>query len=417
MYSRFEGDNDQNLMLIQHDCYWSSTLSLMLQIIEKNLSQLRSTHPNLPSSIDHRTIQDAHDLLAAAFRYNFKNSSGYKKHSEDTFFGLAHHSVRQKTQNEIISEWHCWLAEALEGENEIISEFQTVWLNQNVATGYEAEDNLRGLIIQKFSHIKWCHSDLEREPWSPVDLKMKTVDEKIQNKNIIEHLQNPGATQPNKIDIFKAELDEIHRSKKLLEDNGVNDEYTPPEYIDWMPDAFYENRSGWSKVYRYDYKWRKQQLEKCLPEGAGCCYVLGVLNEPNLSKIGFTSISAYDRALDYGKEYDLKFFVYDIIPSKNAAALEKRAHEGFKSYHYNHLGSKEIFSIDPVTASRQIRQLEPNVEDAFLQREMQWLSLREILTNVKIAKEQWQLVSKVREELEHEKRISVALGKAWALRQ
>ena len=175
-----------------------------------------------------------------------------------------------------------------------------------------------------------------------------------------------------------------------------------------MPHAFHTNRSGWSKVDRYDYKWRKKQLEKRLPNGGGCCYVLGILGNPKLCKIGFTTLSAHERALEYGKEYDLKFFVYDTIPSKNAAALENSAHRYFRPHHYDYRGSKEIFSIDPVSASRKIRQLEPTMGVKFLQREMQWLSLQAILANVKIAKEQWRLVSQIQKEIDREKSVFAA---------
>lgn len=405
MYPRFDGDDDKKLMLIQHDCYWSSTLQLFHQCVEGQ------TEVNLPWKIDHRTIQDAHDLFAAAFRYDFKNSSGYEKTSEDIILGLAHQSSRQKTEDEIINDWHDWLTNALDGEDKIISELQTIYMNQNVAIGYEAEDKLRVLIIQKFSHLNWCDSDLNREPWSPENVENKKVDEKIiHKKKIIAFLNNFGTKQPDDIEIFKAELDEIKRSQKNLEELGVYDYYAPPEYIDWMPHAFYKNRSGWSKVDRYDYKWRKKQLENRLPNGEGCCYVLGISANPKLCKIGFTTLSAHERALEYGKEYDLKFFVYDIIPSKNAAALENMAHRYFGAHHYDYRGSKEIFSIDPVAASRKIRQLEPTIGVEFLQREMQWLSLQAILTNVKIAKEQWRLVSQTKKEIDQEKSVLAASG-------
>ena len=306
VYSKFQGDMDKKIMLIQHDCYWS-TLSLIRNLIKRNFHKTNpSEFIELPN-IDHRTIQSAHDILAAAFRYNFKYSSTHDKRIEDKILGVSLQWTHPKENNDIIQEWHGWLEGCFDGGNEIIAEFITIYLNQNSSIGYEAEDRLEALIIQKFPNV----------PWNEVEAK--NVDDEISNeqfknfthKKIAVDLNNKRTEFPKKVEILEAEHEEIIRSIERLKENGVDDNYFPLGELNWLPKAFNPNHTGWSDCSKYNYKHRKAQLDPRLPIGAGYIYVLGVLGSPNLSKIGYTTLSAHQRAKDYGKVYDLNLFVYE----------------------------------------------------------------------------------------------------------
>ena len=63
--AEFEGDDDENLMLLQHDCYYAS-LALIRKLLEDDVENPLSKQLPDIRSIDHRTLQGSHDILAAA---------------------------------------------------------------------------------------------------------------------------------------------------------------------------------------------------------------------------------------------------------------------------------------------------------------------------------------------------------------
>lgn len=153
----FDGDEDEKLIRIQHEYYYF-TLGVFHTIVAEHLER-GNHHPlqTLPSQIDHRTIQYAHDLFAGAFRYSFKHSSGYKKYQRDCILGMSHEYSHPKTDGEVISEWHDWLKACLTDEHQMMEEFTIIYHNQNSPKGYDAEDRLAKLIIKKFNHIPWIN--------------------------------------------------------------------------------------------------------------------------------------------------------------------------------------------------------------------------------------------------------------------
>ena len=107
--SEFDGDEDSRLMWLQHDCYWSTLRFIFVQIRDASSIEL-------PIEIDHRDFQRSHDLLAACFRYDFKQNSGYTKLSADDILGKTIETEQQKRDQEIVSEWLNWLQNVVASE-------------------------------------------------------------------------------------------------------------------------------------------------------------------------------------------------------------------------------------------------------------------------------------------------------------
>ena len=151
---KYEGDTDTRLMWLQHDCYHSS-LQIMWQHAETSAEEPIKSRLAGVNEIDHRTLQDGHDILAAAFRHYFKMFSSYEKTTQDNFFGQTHVNYRQKKDFEIIGEWQNWLEIWLIDKIEIGETIASVMLNQNNEQGYAAEDKLGDLIRLEFGEIGW----------------------------------------------------------------------------------------------------------------------------------------------------------------------------------------------------------------------------------------------------------------------
>ena len=234
--------------------------------------------------------------------------------------------------------------------------------------------------------------------------------EKHDVPNLIEvalDLNPSDAAKLTKLELLQAELNALTEKIRALEEMGVNDYYSPTMLFEAGADTFLPDKSGWSYFNRFTYKDRKKQFEPRLPKGAGIVYVLGVVGNPGLSKIGFTTITAHDRALDYGKVHDLDLFVYDQVSCSDAKALEKLVHQKLKNHRHDHNNSRELFSITPKFAASEIRNLEPSASPEVLSRDLQWLHLQSCLSMARLAKEQWQELARLRNIFEVNKRDAV----------
>ena len=101
------------------------------------------------TSFDHRTIQVAHDLLAAAWRF--------KVSPPQTRVPFADGGAAERDMT-------CWLewlqAEVSSWIDEpwMIRHFQLILANQNQAVGYKAETSLASMILGRFSDVPWKDS-------------------------------------------------------------------------------------------------------------------------------------------------------------------------------------------------------------------------------------------------------------------
>ena len=95
---------------------------------------------------DHRTLQDAHDLLAAVWR--FRNDFRQTNLSFD------------KSENDSTPErlWLAWLKKEISSwieHPELVRFVQLILANQNQPLGYEAESRLCIAIMDKFGEVPW----------------------------------------------------------------------------------------------------------------------------------------------------------------------------------------------------------------------------------------------------------------------
>lgn len=151
----YENDCNTQLKYVQHDEYWRSIGSIfeaarteLLRadaIIGSNL--LIAEKAREIGKFDHRVLQDAHDIIAAAFRYNY-DDGGQLKLGET-----------QKDQRlRYLREWVLWLSEQLaelaRHSQFVRSTVESVVLS-NTEVGYIAENRLCDLLLTHFSAGDW----------------------------------------------------------------------------------------------------------------------------------------------------------------------------------------------------------------------------------------------------------------------
>jgi len=370
--SEFFGDADDKLMWLQHDCYWS-TLSLI------NTKILEATGITLPPDIDHRDFQRAHDLLAACFRYEFKENIGYKKLSVDNILGKTIETIQPRHDQEVVWAWLNWLERTL-----LITEIENAYklaLQSYEFQKYSVEiRTLEKVITNNFDNIQWLDID------QPSLIEPKRVSTTKCNGVKTKKVTSAREKAKAELAILKKQKQIIAKSISELKKIGVKDQYFPTMEITWAAGAFEVTKSGWSKVTKFEYDDRKEQLLPKLPEGGGCIYVLGINGRPELCKIGFTTLSAHERASHYGRKYDLDLFVCEIHDTPDARALERIMHSEFSDHQYIVGNAKEVFSVTPAYASEKLREYLPTVSNEARQRELQWLILEKLLTDSKILK-------------------------------
>ena len=97
---------------------------------------------------DHRTLQDAHDLLAAAWR--FQDGGSYRQ-GKLSFAGEA-------PFDDVQVLWLNWLRHEVDGwtsSPHLVRSVQIILSNQNKPLGYMAESKLCLDIFDRFSNIPW----------------------------------------------------------------------------------------------------------------------------------------------------------------------------------------------------------------------------------------------------------------------
>lgn len=141
----FEGDNNDVIMWKQHDIY-NNALTEILSGADRlgcfsravlDLSPVRDWSLNC----DHRTIQGAHDILAAAWRYKFCN---------------VQHELFEQQLN--VNYWVDWLRnEIISWVNhpEIVKEILVILANQNTKNGYAAEARLCLALMLHYNDVPW----------------------------------------------------------------------------------------------------------------------------------------------------------------------------------------------------------------------------------------------------------------------
>lgn len=148
--SKFLGDEREAAKLVQHDMYWScvglipivahrhwetaaakgEVVSILGRLVDSN------------SPFDHRSLQEAHDLIAAQFRWLRAASLDGPVEEPD-----------RKRDLRIAGEWHTFLVLELEDlckEPDFVHAVLQVVAMNNTQRGYEAEDRVEAILHERY---------------------------------------------------------------------------------------------------------------------------------------------------------------------------------------------------------------------------------------------------------------------------
>lgn len=151
----FLGEDDSAIAWKQHDVYWDA-----LRVIVRGCNKLTRFaktllddpfHPEWGEvgSYDHRTLQDAHDLLAAVWRFrtDLRQLELSLERAGEPFTPRTPEAV-----------WLSWLHREVETWIEapdLVRNVQLILTHQNEPTGYIAEARLCLTLLNRFSDVPW----------------------------------------------------------------------------------------------------------------------------------------------------------------------------------------------------------------------------------------------------------------------
>ena len=149
---RFDGDVDMEVANKQHDVYGQALgiivrqCNLYAEFARRVLDDADHSEWGTVESLDHRTLQGAHDLLAAVWR--FRNDF---RQSELPF-------VDKNFLDEVQQLWLDWFRHEISNwlhRPKRVRWVQLILTNQNKPLGYIAEAQLALNIINGFSDVPW----------------------------------------------------------------------------------------------------------------------------------------------------------------------------------------------------------------------------------------------------------------------
>ena len=149
----FYGDNDPSFRVswIQHDAYQEALRLIVCGCVEHIRSAFMLAFEDYPKKWDHsvkydrRTLQLAHDVIAAAWRFECL------KTELPLFFQTDHEDV-------IYFKWFAWLQNELSlwrDQAAIVRNVIIILGNQNVENGYRAEDLLTQALVRRYLNVPW----------------------------------------------------------------------------------------------------------------------------------------------------------------------------------------------------------------------------------------------------------------------
>ena len=158
--SIFDGDNDIALQWQQHDCY-REALGIIAHGWRGHYSNaaimLGQDTVALPERFDHRTLQAAHDFLAAWWRW--------KHNRHDPYF--------ERLEPATVDDWLQWLRQEVAMwpayMPHITRWVAQVLLNQNADVGYSAEDNLLQELKDNYKGMPEKSYDVEKSTRKQID--------------------------------------------------------------------------------------------------------------------------------------------------------------------------------------------------------------------------------------------------------
>ena len=149
----FDGDDDAKTAWEQHDVYWDA-LRLIVERCRDHVNfaiiLLELQWPErwaTDFSCDHRTLQRAHDLLAATWRFRTNSIQ----------LALPFDGKRAGAK-ERMQTWFSWLRAELSAwqqQPQLIALVMTILAEQNCEPGSQAEDELAALLQRRFADVPW----------------------------------------------------------------------------------------------------------------------------------------------------------------------------------------------------------------------------------------------------------------------
>ena len=150
--SIFEDDGDKDLMNMQADAYGYALRTIVRtcnRFARFSIAVLNDTvHHEWGQieDVDHRTLQGAHDLLAAVWRFSNDSRQGSLPFPEEANMPTPETRWLEWLQEEISS----WMNEPL-----LVRSVQLILANQNEPIGYLAESRLCLGILERFTSVPW----------------------------------------------------------------------------------------------------------------------------------------------------------------------------------------------------------------------------------------------------------------------
>jgi len=150
---RFDGDNNDKLLNVQHDAYWDLVAWLFETARRRYLeaARLLRAEDDLTKAVqekttfDHRTLQDAHDLIAAHYRFTHddggqlrigEDADGYRLRLRKAWDGFFRSEVR-----------------ALVQDDEIALAMVKATVYENQKDGYSAESRVECLLNERYHEM------------------------------------------------------------------------------------------------------------------------------------------------------------------------------------------------------------------------------------------------------------------------
>jgi len=148
----FEGDDHEGLKMVQFRAYWALFPRIAVTAWARyseaeGLLGLRTDMPRPPDrwSIDHRSLQDAHDIIAAAFRYRRPDLL------QKTFA-----DAEQLDETVLLDEWRSFLdkeVDEITRNGPICRVILRSVLSEDSRRGMAAEQELRSLLVDWYFHF------------------------------------------------------------------------------------------------------------------------------------------------------------------------------------------------------------------------------------------------------------------------
>lgn len=151
----FEGDDDSEIAWKQHDIYDQAlgtiiqTCNHLTRFARSLLDEKEHAAWGSIEDCDHRTLQGAHDLLAAVWRF---------RHDVRQAELLLERRPEPLVPHTPENLWLWWLRGEIQSwvwHPDLVRDVQLILANQNLPVGYAAESRLCLALLDRFSDVPW----------------------------------------------------------------------------------------------------------------------------------------------------------------------------------------------------------------------------------------------------------------------